>query len=256
MTETQSLDSQRSGLAQLRSLCIQIVQTETKILIDLGLLEWFYKTLASYRQPRTPKRLDGGKTFTRKSPATERTSEQASKAVIKSRYYKLALYCQIENIKKGLQLCGKSTLGVSFSTMALREWTKRAGDSELREHTVKSWRKQGEKWKILYDRFTLGILEASHKALNAWYASTSDPGTDYLGVVLNFCPSLRSKCLTLSQRAQTRMKQYSFEKLLNESLLEKHGIEARNRVPVGSEARNLKQLYETRRIGASVEEDS
>ena len=52
------------------------------------------------------------------------------------------------------------------------------------------------------------------------------------------------------------MKQYSFEKLLDESLLEKHGIEARDRVPVGSEARNLKQLYETRRIGASVEEDS
>ena len=73
---------------------------------------------------------------------------------------------------------------------------------------------------------------------------------------MNFCPSLRSKCLTLSQRAQTRMKQHSLEKLLNESLLEEQGIEARDRVPVSSEARNLKELYETRRIGASVEEDS
>lgn len=343
MTETQSLDSQRSGLAQLRSLCIQIVQTESelmnkdmirgflkplsKILIDLGLSEWFYKTLASYRQPRTPKRLDGGKASTRKSSATEvgstisseeanlrkdrhllhrtsgetrslnvhpgphdrttgseteqvssretadrydhlvflarldkishmkkdprtlleklcpkdidrlegcdlrrlldyrwrhrlsdevlfryyegarslsdpdfklriltprismtqstdldahktpqqrvletlqRTSEQAKKTVIESRYYKLALYCQIENIKKGLEVCGKSTPGVSFSTMALREWIKRAGDSELKEHSVKTWRKQGEKWKILCYRFTPGILEASHEALDDW----------------------------------------------------------------------------------------
>lgn len=98
----------------------------------------------------------------------QRISEQATKTVIESRYYKLALYCQIETIKKGLELCGKSIPGVSFSIMALREWIKRAGDSELEEHSVKSWRKQGEKWKILCDRFSPGILEASHEALDAW----------------------------------------------------------------------------------------
>lgn len=52
------------------------------------------------------------------------------------------------------------------------------------------------------------------------------------------------------------MKQYLFEQLLDESLLDKHGIEARDRVPVDSGARNLKHLYETRRIGTSAEMDS
>jgi hypothetical protein len=61
MKEIQSLELQRSGFAQLRSLCTQIVQTDSefmnkdkvqdflkplsKTLIDLELFEWFYKTL-------------------------------------------------------------------------------------------------------------------------------------------------------------------------------------------------------------------
>lgn len=52
------------------------------------------------------------------------------------------------------------------------------------------------------------------------------------------------------------MKQYSFEKLLDESLIKEQGKEARDRVLLSSGARNLKQLYRTRRIGASVEENS
>jgi hypothetical protein len=344
MTEIQSLDLQRSGFAQLRSLCTQIVQTDSgfmnkdmirdflkplsKILIDLGLFEWFYKALASCRPPRTRERSSRGKEPTRQLPAKDvgsmislddtnteddrhplhhtsvetrildvhprpyeliagaqteerffretmgkynhfssvarqeiisqmkndpqtllaklcpldkdrlkgsdlerlleyrsthglsdevlfryydgarslnesdfklristwgesttgstgsdtqktpqgrvletlqRNSKQATDTVIESRYYKLALYCQIENIRKELLKRSEiSTRGVSFQTMARREWIKRSGGFELEKDSIKSWRKQGEKWKILCDSFTLGILEASHEALDAW----------------------------------------------------------------------------------------
>jgi hypothetical protein len=342
MTEIQSLDLQRSGFAQLRSLCTQIVQTDSelmnkdriqeflkplsKILIDLELFEWFYKALASYRRPRTQKRSNRGNKSTRKLPATDvgsmislndtntkndrdtlrhrsvetrsldvhprpcdstagaekeeeffretmerydhipslakldqigclkknpqallkklrptdrsrlercdlkrlldyrydynlsdkdlfryyegakslsnsdfklrtftpeisrvqstkldthktqqrilktlqRTSTQVTEAIIESRYYKLALYCQIGNIEKRLSVDAKSTTGVSLRTKAIREWIGETTDSELKESSVRSWRKQGEKWKTLCDRFTPGILEASHEALDAW----------------------------------------------------------------------------------------
>ena len=52
--------------------------------------------------------------------------------------------------------------------MALREWIKRTGDFELEKESVKLWREQGEEWKTLCDKFTLGILEASHEAPDAW----------------------------------------------------------------------------------------
>jgi hypothetical protein len=342
MTEIQSLDLQQSGFAQLRSLCTQIVQTDSesmnkdmiqdflkplsKILIDLELFEWFYKALASYRRPRTPKRLNRGKEPTRQLPAKDigsmislndtntendrnplhhtsvetrildvhprpcdstvgaekeeeffretmerydhipslakldqigclkknpqallkklrptdksrlercdlkrlldyrydynlsdkdlfryyegakslsdsdfklrtftpeisrvqstkldthktqqrilktlqRTSTQVTEAIIESRYYKLALYCQIGNIEKRLSVDAKSTTGVSLRTKAIREWIGETTDSELKESSVRSWRKQGERWKTLCDRFTPGILEASHEALDAW----------------------------------------------------------------------------------------
>jgi hypothetical protein len=51
------------------------------------------------------------------------------------------------------------------------------------------------------------------------------------------------------------MEQYSLKKLLDESLLVKHAIAARDRVPVSPEAWNLKHLYEVHGIGVSVEED-
>ncbi|KAG9801116.1 hypothetical protein KCU95_g74, partial [Aureobasidium melanogenum] len=85
----------------------------------------------------------------RKNPRQKRTSKQATDTVIESRYYKLALYCQIDNIRKELENCAKSTTGVPFRTMALREGIKQTGDPEL----------EG-------DSFTLGILEASHEALD------------------------------------------------------------------------------------------
>jgi hypothetical protein len=98
----------------------------------------------------------------------QRISEKATETIIESRYYKLALYCQIEKIQKDLEFCGKSTPGVSFPTMALKVWIEQTGDSKLKEDSVKMWREQGRRWKTLCDRFTPGILEASHKALDAW----------------------------------------------------------------------------------------
>jgi hypothetical protein len=77
-----------------------------------------------------------------------------------------------------------------------------------------------------------------------------------MGVLLDFCPSLRSKCLTLSQQARTRIEYYSLRKVLDEWLPVEQAIAAEDRVPVSSEARNLKHLYETRRVSPSVEEDS
>ncbi|KAH0214413.1 hypothetical protein KCV03_g8462, partial [Aureobasidium melanogenum] len=97
----------------------------------------------------------------------QRTSEQATEAAIESRYYKLTLYCQIKNIEEKLYDSGKSTSGVSFRTKALREWINETRCSELQEDDVKSWRDEGEKWKKLCDKFTPGILEVSHEALDA-----------------------------------------------------------------------------------------
>jgi hypothetical protein len=77
-----------------------------------------------------------------------------------------------------------------------------------------------------------------------------------MGDLFAFCPSLQNKCLTLSQQARTRMKQYSLEKYLDEPHLEEYGIAAKDRVPISFEARNLKYLYQTRRVGASIEENS
>lgn len=71
----------------------------------------------------------------------QRTSKQATDTVIESRYYKLALYCQIDNIRKELENCAKSTTGVPFRTMALREGIKQTGDPELEGDSVKSFRK-------------------------------------------------------------------------------------------------------------------
>ena len=128
---------------------------------------YFKLRTVSLEVPRTP-------STNRKTPqwhvleSLQRTSKQATETVLESRYCKLALYCQVENIRKELELCGKSTPGVSFRTMALREWIKRTGDFELEKDSVKLWREQGEKWKTLCDKFTLGILEASHEAPDAW----------------------------------------------------------------------------------------
>lgn len=97
----------------------------------------------------------------------QRTSEQATEAAIESRYYKLTLYCQIKNIEEKLYDSGKSTSGVGFRTKAFREWINRTRCSELQEDDVKSWRDEGEKWKKLCDKFTPGILEVSHEALDA-----------------------------------------------------------------------------------------
>jgi hypothetical protein len=77
-----------------------------------------------------------------------------------------------------------------------------------------------------------------------------------MGVLLDFCPSLRSKCLTLSQQARARIEYYSLEKVLDEWLPVEQAIAAEDRVPVSIEVRNLKHLYETRRVSPSIEEDS
>ncbi|KAG9801026.1 hypothetical protein KCU95_g108, partial [Aureobasidium melanogenum] len=148
----------------------------------------------------------------------QRTSEQATEAAIESRYYKLTLYCQIKNIEEKLYDSGKSTSGVSFRTKALREWINETRCSELQEDDVKSWRDEGEKWKKLCDKFTPGILEVSHEALDA---SIEERGINHLIFLTEFSPSLRSKCLTLSGIAQTRMREYSLEEHLDESLLAK-----------------------------------
>ena len=113
-------------------------------------------------------KLDAHKTQQRILKTLQRTSTQVTEAIIESRYHKLALYCQIANLEKKSSCGGKSTTGVSLRTKAIREWISETTDSELEESSVRSWRKQGEKWKTLCDRFTPGILEASHEALDAW----------------------------------------------------------------------------------------
>jgi hypothetical protein len=75
-----------------------------------------------------------------------------------------------------------------------------------------------------------------------------------MGVLLDFCPSLRNKCLTLSQQARTRIEHYSLEKVLDELLRVKQGIEKNDRKRVSPGARDLKPLYETRRVDASIDE--
>jgi hypothetical protein len=112
--------------------------------------------------------LDTNGTQQRILETLQRTSTQVTEAIIESRYHKLALYCQIGKIEKRLRLYGKSTSGVPFLTKAIREWISGTRHPELEESSVRSWREQGEKWKTLCDKFTLGILEASHEAFDAW----------------------------------------------------------------------------------------
>lgn len=52
------------------------------------------------------------------------------------------------------------------------------------------------------------------------------------------------------------MEYYSLEKVLDEWLPEERAIAPEDRVPVSPEARNLRHLYETRRVSPSIEEDS
>lgn len=98
----------------------------------------------------------------------QQTSEQAAGADIRSRYYKVALYYQIEETKEQLEQDGKSSSGVGFLTVAIREWTKNTQNPKQAERRVRSWKRDGERWKLLCDKFSAGILEVSHKALSAW----------------------------------------------------------------------------------------
>lgn len=75
-----------------------------------------------------------------------------------------------------------------------------------------------------------------------------------MGVLFAFCPSLRNKCLILSQQARTRLKQCSIDKVFDESHLKECGILAKDRVPMSVEVRNLHHLYQTRRVGEDEKE--
>jgi len=98
----------------------------------------------------------------------QQTSEQAAGADIRSRYYKVALYYQIEETKERLAQDGRSTSGVGFLTVAISEWTKNTQNPKQAERQVRSWKRDGGRWKLLCDKFSPGILEVSHKALSAW----------------------------------------------------------------------------------------
>lgn len=98
----------------------------------------------------------------------QQTSKEATKADITSRYYKLELYFQIEEILEELKTYGRSTPGVNFLTQAVRLWIDGIKESKSIESDVQLWRVEGKRWRELCDRFTPGILEVSHEVLNAW----------------------------------------------------------------------------------------
>ncbi|TIA27837.1 hypothetical protein D6C78_10992, partial [Aureobasidium pullulans] len=173
----------------------------------------------------------------------QRTSKQATDTVIESRYYKLALYCQIDNIRKELENCAKSTTGVPFRTMALREGIKQTGDPELEGDSVKSFRKnKGRSGR--HSVTTLGNIFG----IAGFMPASANPA-QYTWE--SFWPSVQAYEMNASP-SRTRIEQYSLEKVLDEPHLEEYGIAAKDRVPVSSEARNLKYLYQTRRVSASI----
>ncbi|KAH0196342.1 hypothetical protein KCU99_g9458, partial [Aureobasidium melanogenum] len=183
----------------------------------------------------------------------QQTAKQAAGADIRSRYCKVALYYEIEEIREALDRSGQSTIGVNFPTMAIRKWIAKTENSNLDEKQVHSWKSEGERWKTLCDQFSAGILEVSHEVLSA---CISEPSGNYLDVLLKFCPSMRNRCNVWLKKVNKRLGKPPMNALLLDKWidLEDKGGE-RDHTPAVAEAKTLEHLRTTHGPGASSELD-